>query len=95
MTELRPAVLAYAEGRCQVGSLGCSIKATEVHHRQPTGAGGPDTPENAVAVCSNCHTASPAALHRNIDWAMRVGLLISRHAPAPTEPWVPPEADSA
>jgi hypothetical protein len=58
-------VLLRAEGVCE----GCSQPAPfvrrsdgtpylEVHHRIPLADGGEDVPENAVALCPNCHRAA-------------------------------------
>ena len=57
-------VLKYAKGVCEH----CSAPAPfftkdgtaylEVHHVHPLSEGGPDTVENAVAVCPNCHRAA-------------------------------------
>ena len=54
-------VLSRANGECE----GCARDAPflrtdgrpylEVHHRQPLAEGGPDTVENAIALCPNCH----------------------------------------
>jgi 5-methylcytosine-specific restriction protein A len=54
-------VESRAEGRCEL----CDVTAPfarldgtpflEVHHVIPLSEDGPDTPENAVALCPNCH----------------------------------------
>lgn len=56
-------VLDQAKGRCEC----CGTSHTfltdsgqmylEVHHVVPLAEGGPDTPQNAVAVCPTCHRA--------------------------------------
>jgi hypothetical protein len=62
-------VLAYARSRCEA----CLCKAMfnrpngtpylEVHHVTPLAKGGPDTVENTVALCPNCHRRA----HHSID----------------------------
>ncbi|MBU3729424.1 MAG: hypothetical protein FGM37_09300 [Phycisphaerales bacterium] len=62
-------VLAYARGRCEA----CLREAIfnrpngtpylEVHHVTPLANGGPDTVENTVALCPNCHRRA----HHSID----------------------------
>ena len=59
--DIRAWVLKRAGGRCEL----CSNKAPfvkednspflEVHHITQLSHGGPDTPENTVALCPNCH----------------------------------------
>ena len=55
-------VLFRANGKCEL----CGCKAPfirkkdntpylEVHHRDPLSSGGPDTVDNALALCPNCH----------------------------------------
>lgn len=60
-----PAVAAYVERRARGRCEGCLAKAPftrddgraflEIHHLQRLADRGPDTPDNAVAVCPNCH----------------------------------------
>lgn len=88
MAELRPLVFARAGWTCEVRSEGCGGSYwLQSHHRLPIGDGGPDTMENLVAVCQNCHTASPKAIHRNIAWAREAGLLIASWEGPPTLAW--------
>ena len=58
-------VLYQAAGYCQLCSQPAPFqRATnnmpylEVHHRVPLSAGGPDTVDNAIALCPNCHRQS-------------------------------------
>ena len=57
-------VLKHARGTCELcGNPAPFVRVTgegylEVHHVQPLAGGGPDTVENAVAVCPNCHRAA-------------------------------------
>lgn len=57
-------VLKHARGKCELCSEPAPfVRVTgegylEVHHVQPLAEGGPDTVENAVAVCPNCHRAA-------------------------------------
>ena len=84
---VRAAVAARAGGHCEARLPGCSDRRLASHHRLRRGQGGPDTPENLVWICSNCHTDSPAAVHRNVAWAESVGLLIRSSSGAPAEEW--------
>ncbi|MBW7877599.1 MAG: HNH endonuclease, partial [Candidatus Cloacimonetes bacterium] len=59
--EIKQYILNLANGICEC----CEQQAPfitddgkpylEVHHLQPLALGGPDTPENTVAICPNCH----------------------------------------
>lgn len=40
---------------CQIRGPRCTGRATEVDHRIPLAAGGPDTAANKQAACANCH----------------------------------------
>ena len=57
-------VLKHAKGKCELcGNPAPFVRVTgegylEVHHVQPLAEGGPDTVENTVAVCPNCHRAA-------------------------------------
>jgi len=54
-------VLETADGRCEVCEQAAPFSREdgspflEVHHVRPLGEGGPDTVDNAVAACPNCH----------------------------------------
>ena len=89
--DVRAAVRSRSRGRCEIRLPGCSGGAASMHHRLKRRAG-VHTLENILHTCANCHTASPAALHRNVAWARRVGLIIdSWDGPQATE-WVRPPA---
>lgn len=79
-----PAVVAYvlkkANGTCEacfspapfsVDDGSCFL---EVHHVTPLSAGGPDTVDNAVAVCPNCHRA----FHHSVDRHERTSSIIEK-----------------
>jgi hypothetical protein len=68
-----------------VRAPGCTRVATGFHHRYKPGRH--DTVENLVHVCDNCHTLSPAAIHRNIDASVASGLLLRSWDGLPDEPW--------
>ena len=72
---------------CEVQAPGCSGRATEMHHRLLRRHGGDDSPENLIPICANCHTQSPAAIHRNIAASVAAGLLIPSWEGPPTERW--------
>jgi len=54
-------VLFSADGRCEVCDSSAPFQRTggepylEVHHVRPLSEGGPDTTDNVVACCPNCH----------------------------------------
>lgn len=85
MSPEREAVRRRSGGRCEVSSVGCSRVATGMHHRFQRGR--VDTAANLVDVCRECHTASPAAIHRNVAASYATGLLIHSWEAMPTEPW--------
>lgn len=64
-------ILQEAEGSCEAcGEPGPFVTPSgerflEVHHLVPLAEGGTDTPENAVAVCPNCHRALHLAADRD------------------------------
>ena len=57
----RQTVLAATGGYC---AQGCGRLAVEVHHIIPRSKGGPDTPENALPLCRDCHAQITAAENR-------------------------------
>jgi len=48
------ALLVRCHRRCCVCHKFCGVKI-ELDHIQPRGQGGPDTIDNAIAVCFECH----------------------------------------
>ena len=62
-----PAVVAYvmaeSGGKCECCAqpapflTSAGVPFLEVHHVKPLAEGGPDTVDNAVAICPNCHRA--------------------------------------
>lgn len=58
-----------ANGTCEVCQV---VPASQVHHRKRRSQGGPDTDENFVAVCVECHDD----IHRNPAWAYENGWLV-------------------
>lgn len=61
--EVRARVLGLAQNRCEGCGAGPAFEKVggtgywELHHVQPLAEGGPDTVENAVCLCPNCHRA--------------------------------------
>jgi 5-methylcytosine-specific restriction enzyme A len=61
---VRAWVLENAKGKCEACKLDAPFLLSdgepflEVHHMIPLAAGGPDTIENAIALCPNCHRRS-------------------------------------
>lgn len=75
-----PSVAAYvlrrANGHCELCGQATFVTDhgeiyLEVHHVVQLAAGGPDTPENTVAVCPNCHRE----LHFGVDRQPRIDSL--------------------
>lgn len=79
-----PAVVAYilslANGNCEACSAPAPFSADdgnhflEVHHVMPLSVGGPDTVDNAAAVCPNCHRA----FHHAVDRGERTFRIIEK-----------------
>lgn len=77
---VRDWVLKEARGICEL----CEQKAPfvgiddtpylEVHHVRTLAEGGPDTPENTVALCPNCHRE----LHYSLEREVRIGIFYAR-----------------
>jgi hypothetical protein len=57
--------------------------AEHLHHRKLRKQGGPDTPDNLLACCSDCHSWIHA--HPAVSYVM--GLLIRGSDPDPTSPY--------
>ena len=75
--EVRQTILARSEGYCEVMAAGCTLMATEIHHRRPRGMGGTVRPEtnlasNGLAACRTCHLRCEAM--RN--WARENGFIL-------------------
>ena len=87
---VREQVLARALYRCEARcSSWCAdlekpnAYGLQAHHRLRRQHDGPNTPENLVAVCPDCH----AWIHGHPDQAYQLGLLLHRHDGPPTEAW--------
>lgn len=70
-------VLGRSGGSCEIMATGCTLLATEIHHRRPRGMGSTRRPEtnhasNALHVCRRCHLRAEA--HRT--WALNNGFLV-------------------
>ena len=75
--DVRQTILARSEGYCEVMAAGCTLMATEIHHRRPRGMGGTKKPEanlasNGLAACRTCHLRCEAM--RN--WARENGFVL-------------------
>ena len=75
----RAETFARARGRCELQGPGCTVTATDWHHRQ-TRRYGPDCPCNTVALCSHCHHVN---VHGRPEWARETGWIVSRHSANP------------
>lgn len=72
-------VLQRADGRCELCGSTTFFTAAgdpylEVHHLVQLAHGGPDTPENAAALCPNCHRE----LHYGAAKSQRMAMLYER-----------------
>lgn len=85
-TSVRDNVRRRSGGRCEIGLPNCTRIATQQHHRQRRPVG-PHTEANLVDSCANCHQQDTYSVHEHVEWAFAVGLLVSKNAQAPTEPW--------
>jgi hypothetical protein len=62
-TSVRSALAARSEGMCEIGTVGCTGRATDLAHRKKVGAGGRKGAaakthhvlSNALAACRSCH----------------------------------------
>ena len=52
---MRPLVEARSGGRCEVRFPGCTVWATEVHHRLLRKQGGTNDLANLLHICAACH----------------------------------------
>lgn len=75
MDELRPVVFARDSWRCQVRSRVCTGQAHHAHHVRLRSQGGPDTVDNLLSICMECHRY----IH-DVDraWAEEHGYIRSR-----------------
>jgi 5-methylcytosine-specific restriction endonuclease McrA len=72
-------VLQRADGKCELCEKTTFVTDVgdpylEIHHVIQLANGGPDTPQNAVALCPDCHRE----LHHGVERARRVALLYQR-----------------
>ena len=75
--ELRHLVWLRAGGCCE--RCGAALRSGwPGHHRKRRSQGGPDTIENVVALCGDCHTDGPDAVHHRIEAARARGFLVLR-----------------
>lgn len=81
----RDDVRRRAREQCEVRADGCTGRIDGFHHRYKPGR--EDTFANLIAVCDNCHTLSPAAIHRNIEASVTAGLLLRSWDGMPDEAW--------
>jgi 5-methylcytosine-specific restriction endonuclease McrA len=81
---LREQVLARALYRCEARCCDwCEDRGLQAHHRLRRQHSGPNTLENLVAVCPDCH----AWIHAHPDRAYALGLLLHRYDGPPSEAW--------
>lgn len=94
---LRPAIAQRSKGMCEArlpkvcegrAPVDEEGRAINIHHRQPRPVG-PNTMENLVHLCGSGTTGCHGWVEHNRPKAKDLGLLVSRHSPAPTTPWTP------
>lgn len=71
---VRADVAARSGGRCEAQHPGCTIRATEMHHRLMRSAGGKHTVENLLDLC----TAGHRYIHGHPNWSYEQGYLLKR-----------------
>jgi 5-methylcytosine-specific restriction endonuclease McrA len=75
--KIRRDVLSRANHRCEAGIPGvCTVRAEQCHHLRLRSQGGADDGGNLLAICAPCHEWA----HRNVDEAVRRGLIWQRRA---------------
>lgn len=72
--QLKAELMLHRGLYCQHPAPGCTRFATDLSHRLPVSAGGPDTPENVRLLCRNCH----GFYHRNPKLAYTTGVFLTR-----------------
>ena len=70
----REAVRLRSRGWCEVGSLGCHMKAVHMHHRLQRSQGGGHGADNLLHVCRACHDL----IHAEPQWSYERGWLLHR-----------------
>ena len=75
---LRLRVCFRDQGQCV--ACGDDLAEWECHHRRLRAQGGPDSPENLVSLCFECHEQA----HRDRAWARAQGLILHRGDPFTT-----------
>ena len=73
--KIRAAVERRSHGLCQAMLEGCTVVATDVHHRKMRSQGGEHTLDNLVHLCHRCHIVG---IHHNTGWAYLHGWLVRR-----------------
>ena len=86
---VRHTILARSEGYCEVMAAGCTLMATDIHHRRPRGMGSTKRPEtnyasNGLNCCRPCHLRCESMR----SWARDHGFLLGQSDdPASTPVW--------
>lgn len=83
--ETKAAIRRRSGNVCELRLEGCSGHATQFHHRQGR-IFGDQRPCNGLHLCANCHTASPAAVHRNVGKSRLMGWIVDAAADAAKVP---------
>lgn len=92
---LRRLVQDRDQGCCVRCGHYCLNEPHSVHHRQPKGMGGrkgADTPSNLILLCGSGSTGCHGYVHSRADRSRDLGYLVrSRHDPATSPLWRPPD----
>ena len=70
----REQVRQRSRGWCEVGALGCHMKAVHMHHRLQRSQGGGHGADNLLHVCRACHDL----IHAEPQWSYERGWLLHR-----------------
>ena len=80
--EVHAWILQEAKGRCELCGVAAPFKRAttrqpylEVHHVETLANGGADVPENAVALCPNCHRRAHHGNRKNVAKTLKTRLL--------------------
>lgn len=83
---VRALIWARACGRCERCGRLLDPHGWDGHHRKLRSQGGQHSAANAVALCPDCHTAAPDAVHRRRAVARLAGWIVHPSADPATVP---------
>lgn len=82
LVEARKIIYVRADGRCELCGRRLTFAALQSHHRLGR-RHGEDCPCNLLALCGDCHTAAPGAVHRQVAISLGAGRIVSRYDDRP------------